>query len=240
MHEDANIAVIATMETENPKTGNMIQIWILPKDISPLDAVRTGQDDIVCFDCKHRGAVEIGPNGIQRVVGRTCYVKVFQAPTAVYGAYSRGKYPVLDPRDYKFVFKGRKVRFGAYGEPVLIPLATMRAIAAVCDGWTGYTHQWRRHEYRAYRAYLMASCDSESERISARALGWRTFRVRTENQPLVAGEIMCPASEEAGKRTTCERCNLCDGSRATDARKDIAIIVHGSSAAKFINIEGVK
>jgi hypothetical protein len=143
---------------------------------------------------------------------------------------------VLDQRDYKFVFKGRKIRFGAYGEPVLIPFNTMRAIARVSDGWTGYTHQWRRAEYRKYRAFVMASCDSESERIEARAHGWRTFRVRTEDQPLLDREIVCPASDEAGKRTTCERCNLCNGARATDPRKDIAIIVHGSSAAKFISI----
>jgi hypothetical protein len=236
LYEDPNVVVIATLETENPKTGNMIQLWILPRDISPLDAVRTGNDDIVCFDCKHRGTVQFGPNGESVVTGRTCYVKVFQAPLAVWNAFQRGKYPTLDSRDYKFVFSGRKVRFGAYGEPVLIPLAIMRAIARVSDGWTGYTHQWHRYEYRAYRSYLMASCDSEGDRITARANGWRTFRVRTATDALMRGEIACPASDEMNHRTTCERCNLCDGARASDGRKDIAIIVHGSSAAKFISI----
>jgi len=230
LHENPNYVVIATMETENPKTGNMVQIWILPAEMSPVDAVRSGNDDIVCFDCKHRG--ENGKN-------RTCYVKVFQAPLAVWNAWKRGKYPTLDARDFKYTFAGRKIRFGAYGEPVLIPIDIMRAIAGVADGWTGYTHQWRHAEYREYRALLMASCDSEGDRYTARYNGWRTFRVRTATDPLCKGEIACPASDEMGHRTTCERCNLCDGTYAMDCRKDIAIIVHGSSAKKFINITTV-
>src|SRR6516162_11175111 len=104
LHENPNYVVIATLETDNPKTGNMIQIWILPAEVSPTAAVKTGHDDIVCFDCKHRG----DGNG----KNRTCYVKVFQAPLAVWSAWKRGKYPELDMRDYRFVFAGRKVRFG--------------------------------------------------------------------------------------------------------------------------------
>ena len=232
LHENPNYVVIATMSTHNPKTGNMVQVWILPKDASPVESVRMGQDDIVCFDCKHRGTVdETG-----RVIGRTCYVKVFQAPLAIWNAYQRGKYPVLDKRDYRFIFAGRKIRFGAYGEGVLIPLDVLISIGFESDGWTGYTHQWRQPEYQHYRTHLMASVDSESEYQQAKAMGWRTFRVRTTEQPLSPREIACPASEEMNHRTTCERCNLCNGSVPSDARKDIAIVVHGSSAKKFIQI----
>jgi len=233
LYENPNYVVVATMETENPKTGNMVQVWILAKDMSPVDAVRTGQDDIVCFDCKHRG--EVDENG--RVVNRTCYVKVFQAPLAVWNAYSRGKYPTLDPRDYKYVFAGRKIRLGAYGEPVLIPFRVMMDVTFESEGWTGYTHQWRQPEYQHYSQYLMASVDSESEYEHAKSLGWRTFRVRTSDQTLLPREISCPASDEMNHRTTCERCNLCNGStHAADVRKDIAIVVHGSSAKRFIQL----
>jgi hypothetical protein len=82
----------------------------------------------------------------------------------------------------------------------------------------------------------MASCDSEGDRCTARYNGWRTFRVRTATEALCNNEIACPASDEMQHRTTCKRCNLCDGARATDRRKDIAIIVHGSTAKRFIGI----
>jgi hypothetical protein len=225
--ENAMYVVVATMTTENPKTGDMVQIWILPKDISPVDAVRTGQDDMVCFDCKHRGS---SPKG------RTCYVKVFQAPHAIWKAYNRGNYPFLPIEDYKYTFRGRKIRFGAYGEPVLIPLHIFRELALHSDGWTGYTHQWANPEYAKYGAYLMASVDSVAEYERARALGWRTFRVRTADGALMEREIVCPASDEANHRTTCADCRLCSGSYASDPRKDIAIVVHGSAAKKFIQI----
>ena len=132
---------------------------------------------------------------------------------------------------------GAKVRFEAtYGEPVLIPLANMTEIARVASGHTGYTHQWKQPAYAPYRAFVMASCDSPQDYSDAKLAGWRTFRVRTAESPLMPNEISCPASEEAGKRTTCEKCRLCSGARANDPRKDIAIVVHGSGAGKFIQI----
>ncbi len=227
LHETATYIVIATMESENPKTGNMVQVWILPRDVSPVQAVKDGSDDIICFDCKHRG--ENGKN-------RTCYVRVPNAPNGVWKAYQRGRYPMLAIEDYKYTFRGRKIRFGAYGEPVLIPLPIFRELAVQSDGWTGYTHQWRNTEYLPYSAYIMASVDSPAEYDAAKRLGWRTFRVRGANQPLTSAEITCPASDEAGKRTTCADCRLCSGSYANDPRKDIAILAHGINASKFIQI----
>jgi len=84
----------------------------------------------------------------------------------------------------------------------------------------------------------MASVDSTEEYRMAKLAGWRTFRVRTNAESLMACEIACPASDEAGKKTTCERCGLCNGTRRNDARKDIAILVHGTGAAKFVQIQG--
>jgi hypothetical protein len=223
LYENANIVAIATLETENPKTGNMVQICLLPRDIDPATAVKTGQDDIVCFDCPARGEY--------------CYVNVWQAPLSVWRAYQRGNYPVLSSDGYRAVFAGRKIRFGAYGEPILLPLLMVAQLAEVSDGWTGYTHQWRRPEYRAYRHYFMASCETAEDYMQAIRAGWRTFRVRTADQPLMAHEIACPASDEMQHRTTCENCRLCDGSTgANDARKDIAIIVHGRGSKNFVSL----
>jgi hypothetical protein len=223
MYENANIVAIATLETENPKTGNMVQIWLLPRDIDPATAVKTGQDDIVCFDCPARGEY--------------CYVNVWQAPLSVWRAYQRGNYPVLSREGYRAVFAGRKIRFGAYGEPILLPLSMVSDLAVVSDGWTGYTHQWRRPEYQAYRRYFMASCDSAADYIMAKEKGWRTFRVRTADESVRWTEIMCPASDEMEHRTTCENCKLCSGTTgADDTRKDIAIVVHGRGSKNFVSL----
>jgi len=227
LHEDSQILVIATCFTRrsnNPKTGDMIQIWILGRAENPVAAVKSGQDSIVCFDCKHRGM-----NGKDR----TCYVRVANAPLGIWKAYQRGNYPTLAIGDYARVFNGRTIRFGAYGDPVLIPLPIVTELARVAHGHTGYTHQWKLERYQDYKQYLMASCDNPREWDEAKSLGWRTFRVRSENGALLPREIICPASPEGGKRSTCERCRLCSGTRANDPRKDVVIIVHGIGARKF-------
>lgn len=51
------IVVIATgifTKTENRKTGDMIQTWILRRDIDPMLARRMGEDKSICGSCKHR------------------------------------------------------------------------------------------------------------------------------------------------------------------------------------------
>ena len=184
---------------------------------------------MVCFDCPQRPAN-----------GGACYVTVFQAPRAVWVAYRAGRYPRLDVKGFAAVFSARKIRFGAWGEPVLIPLRILRAMARVSEGWTGYTHQWRRREYRAYQQYLMASVDNPAEYAAAKELGWRTFRCRTADQELVSHEIVCPASEEAGYRSTCAQCRLCSGvAGPADPRKDIAIVVHGAKAKNFVALASI-
>ena len=123
LHETQDIVVIATgfkRKSDNPKTGDMIQIWILARDVNPVEAIKIGADEKVCFDCKHRGVA-----GKQR----TCYVRIANAPLGVWKAYTRGMYRRLELADYERAFAGRKVRFGAYGDPVLIPVAMVAAIA---------------------------------------------------------------------------------------------------------------
>ena len=129
LHTDQTRVIIATTESDNRKTGNMIQIWILRKDVSPPDAVRSGLDSEICGDCKLRGS-----NGW---IGRTCYVNVAQGPNAVWRAYQAGRYEYLPQCRYADVFGGRAVRFGAYGDPVYIPLTIVRYICFFARRWTG-------------------------------------------------------------------------------------------------------
>ena len=212
------IVVLASMRSANPKTGNMVQTWILRSDISPLDAVRTGQDSSICGSCPHRG------DGTGK--GRTCYVNVGHAPRGVWAAWQRGKYPDASPSDLPRIGAGRMVRLGAYGDPAAVPVEVWTALLSRASGNTGYTHQWR--QFPDLRALCMASCDSETDAREAWAAGWRSFRVRTDSAPTIPGEVVCPASDEGGKRTTCDRCGLCMGNRDRKGlRPGIVIIDHG-------------
>jgi hypothetical protein len=59
MLDGAPIIVIATglaQDSQNTKTGNLIQTWIMRADVDPMRAIREGLDASICGDCKHRGA----------------------------------------------------------------------------------------------------------------------------------------------------------------------------------------
>ena len=82
----------------------------------------------------------------------------------------------------------------------------------------------------------MASADSEEDRILAKSLGFRTFRIRTKDEPVLKSEFVCPASEEGGKRKLCVECKACDG--GVNTRKgDPVIIVHGTLKGRFRKID---
>lgn len=205
-------------KSQNAKTGNMLQTWILRADVEPHLAVRSGEDSGICGDCKHAGT--------------TCYVQVERAPLAVYRAWLRGSYSDWTEAFPVRALAERSIRLGAYGDPAAVPFKVWRRVfAQKLVGWTGYTHQWKNPAHRQLRNYVMASVDSLAEAEQAWADGWRTFRVRSATDSLTKREAVCPASEEGGKRSTCAKCNLCRGQRS-EARS-IAIIVHGYRAGSF-------
>lgn len=224
--DGAPIIGIAVFQSDNRKTGNMVQTYILRADQHPLDALASGDDASICGDCMHRGDIATGRK-------RTCYVNVGQSVAAVFGAWARGSYPLIDPRDAARMLAGRTVRIGAYGDPAAIPAKHWRDLIAHADGHTGYTHQWRQAHAQALRDLVMASADSARDRDLARAMGWRTFTVRTADQPLAAREIACPASPEGGNRRQCITCKACDGAGDNAARASVSIVVHGAMARYF-------
>lgn len=214
--------------SKNRKTGKMAQLWILRSDISPIDAVRQGQDVSICGDCKHRGSAE---NGLRK---RTCYVNL-RAPHSIYSAMLRGAYEEVSEMDrIQALGEGLRVRLGAYGDPAALPASLLATLVSKAHSWTGYTHQWRQRP--DLRFLVMASVDNELEyKEAAYMLKWRTFRVRTKTERLdKIFEIVCPASEEGGVKTQCAKCHLCDGNHsAFDGRANIAVIVHGVGASSF-------
>ncbi len=226
--DGAPIIGIAVLSSVNGKTGNMVQTYILRADQAPLDAIRAGDDESICGDCVHRPAL-----------GGSCYVDVSKSVTSVFSAWVRGSYPLLAPADAAAAVAGRMVRMGAYGDPAAIPARIWKRMLRRAAGRTGYTHQWRRAYAQGLRSMTMASVDTVPERDVARALGWRTFRVRTADQALGAREIICPASDEGGKRRQCISCRACDGAERGSVQASVAIVVHGARASRFIPIAAV-
>ena len=187
-------AAIVTLKTDNRKTGDMSQIWFILEDIHPVDAVARGIDaQTICRGCPFAS-------------GNGCYVNVGQAPLAVWKGFHRGIYPEANPYQYAEIFNGRKVRFGAYGNPTLLPISKVKAIAEASRGWTGYFHDWRENPLaHAYSAYFMASTETENSRKLANSIGFRTFHV-SPTKPVDAIECLSDA-----KGLTCAQCKLCSG-----------------------------
>lgn len=214
------VGIVSGLDTDshNAKTGAMLQTWILVDALAPAAAVISGDDRSVCGDCALRGD---GP------FGRACYVKVGWAPQGVWKV-TRGAAAVAPAG----LARGREIRLGAYGDPAAIPFMVWSELLTDAAGWTGYTHQWRAC-VRRFQSLVMASVEDVGQARAAQHDGWRTFRARLAAEPLQPDEIICPASAEAGHRTTCHDCQLCRGAASGPGVKSIAIIAHGGSAKWF-------
>ena len=199
--------------SRNDKTGKLMQVFIFYKHELPSKAIKSGNDKVVCGDCKRR------PLHASQHGGKPCYVLLWRGPDDVWRCWERGGYARWNKETS--IFNGNLVRFGAYGDPAYIPQDVVWSIAKASKGHTGYTHQWADAMYFGYRKLFKASVDTEWERKRAKALGWSTFRARGKDENLLEGEGVCPASEEAGFRTKCESCMACDG-----RGRDKAIIEH--------------
>lgn len=119
------IVVIATLNSRNSKTGDMVQTWILRSDINPVEASKTKQDASICGGCPHRHSL-----------GGACYVNIGQAPLAVWKAYKRGAYPHVLEGDNEKYLKGRFIRLGSYGDPAAVPVSIWKYITGLADGGT--------------------------------------------------------------------------------------------------------
>ena len=223
--DKAPIIGVAIVNSDNRKTGNMVQIYIMRPDVPPSIAIATGADRSICGDCRHRRDPITGR--------RTCYVS-HQGINAVWTGLQRGIYPRIAPAQLRRIIAGRYVRLGAYGDPAMIRARVWRSILALAAGHTGYSHQWAADWAQDIASLCMASVDSAGELLAARAAGWRTFRIRLESDPVLPGEFMCPASDEAGKKLQCIACGACDGAGDNYRRASPAIIVHGTQAHHFV------
>jgi hypothetical protein len=215
---------ILTLESNNRKTGNMAQVWILCEDINPVEAVKTGKDVTICGNCPHRK---------QQDGSRSCYVNVGQGPNSIWKAYKRGSYvdatKSMDAWDnMSQAVSDKRIRWGAYGDPSVVKPGIVNLISSYCQGHTGYTHQWRNEFAQAFKGTFQASCDGFQDYLDATAHGWKTFTVVHKNAtPNYAKQ--CPATVE-NSAAQCATCKLCDG-----ARVDVFVHAHGTGA-KYVTV----
>ena len=235
------VAIFTVSASTNSKTSDLIQSDFLRADIDPVSAVSAGSDASVCGDCVHRATKD--PETGEYRPG-SCYVVIFRRPLAIWKCYraclhgESSRYARLDLMNPEHVaaLSGRSKRYGSYGEAASVPASFWRRWHALVDGsagHTGYTHRWRELDCQHLRPFLMASVDSLAEKREANALGWRTFRVRSADEPIERDEFSCPASLEAGKRLTCAECLACDGAKDRAPCANVTIISHGATAKRF-------
>ena len=213
------IVVIATLTKANPKTGPALQTYIIREDINPLEASKTGEDYSICGDCNLRGTPTTDP-ARKQATNRPCYVNLGQGPLIVWKAYHRGTYPMADSwYDRTALGQGRYVRVGTYGDPSAAPAVVWEQLLQECSHYTAYSH------FSGWRPDIaMQSVDNYHQAWDHWRHGRRTFRIITGVEQVdSAHEVLCPASKEAGHRTTCAACKLCNGSTLA---KSIAIVQH--------------
>ncbi len=226
MLDGSPIVAIATgtqRASQNGKTGPMVQTWILPAEEAPVAAAQSGKDAAVCGACPHRWAL-----------GGDCYVTLFHAPARVWKAWKEGVYGTLTDLQLEGS-KHVELRMGAYGDPAAVPPTawTLLLLAVTWQGRTAYTHQWR--EYAWLRPWAMASVDSPAERLEAKGLGWRTFRVAYDPKDRQRGEAICPATQK-GSSIQCATCPIkCDGTNG-NSQLDVWVLAHGKKSQKILRM----
>lgn len=234
------VVAVLTFGSANTKTGDMHQVWIMLTDMSPLKACQTGEDQAVCGDCEFRPSVKTGD---PKDDPASCYVSTYRMGP-MWRSYKSGSYPQYssDPEFYDALLKGGLVRWGSYGEPVLIPLDLVKHIIGLSSAWTGYTHAWDQEFAAPFKNYFMASVQNEDMYYDAVSKGWRTFRVRGFDAPLLPGESICPASIEfelsKGVDVECKDCLICGGLGGKGGG-NIADIVHGTSRGRGVPASAV-
>ena len=205
--EDIVVLVTGLFGSQNVKTGDCYQVYILLKNIHPHEARITGLDESICGGCGLRPLL-MNPDG-------KCYVPGYML-NQPWTAWKENPqlYPHGSLQDLPLY---KPVRVGAYGDMAAVPhpfpfwysqLQGHRHLA--------YTSQWRGVNLQAV---AMASVQSPTEQVEASSRGYRTYRRYRGVLELLTKEIECPHP-----KVQCRECLLCDGAQADDPRKHIVVL----------------
>jgi hypothetical protein len=213
--DGAPIVALLTLGSSNTKTGPIPQLFVLPRDTDPREAVKLGCDGATCGDCPFRS-------------GHGCYVQVGRGGALeLWRAYHRGSFYRL-PAHIQAARgavqrAGGYIRLSAYGDPAAVPLDVLEGLLATLGARSiGYTHGWRTAD-PGLALHCMASVETTSDAAIAREMGYRTFRILLPGMEPVAGEFRCPSD-----RRQCVKCGACDGASRGAARRSPCIEVHGN------------
>jgi hypothetical protein len=201
--------LIINTSTANPKVGFSLQTWYLRRDMKPWLAVKEGADASICGTCPRR-----------HFLGGDCYVRPSEAATSIYKAFLNGRYqPLLAALTKKTFTRWMKslpvLRMGAYGDPLSAPWEIQESMIRMANTHTGYTHMWRSAtslNAEGAKGFLMASCDSITDELAARALGWSTFTATPKPQPRT-GYRASPCTNQVNQAITCAACLKCGGTK---------------------------
>ena len=208
--------------SSNRKTGFVIQTYFIDK--SRL----TNQPKVFGSKCHNCSAVEY------------CYVtrdkmSVRKALTKLIGGENTSYKLVSFEQAIQAIKMSRNtsIRIGTYGDPSIMSIDDLIKIC-LAKKQLSYTHFWQDESLQDLKKICMASTANMIEDLEAKALGWRTFRVRlTKDAPVLPTAIQCPYES---KNIQCVKCNLCNGIALDDKRKnvsDIWVYGHGSSHKKI-------
>jgi len=230
--------IVAILRTAgNTKTGKKEAwgLWIIPLDIGKSmfnKDVPPGSHMSVCGSCPLGGSYTLGGD-----ITRLCYVNA-QGVNALARSYFKSN---VNGGFYEAAKELERnppniVRVGSWGDGAALPTRVLKKLFKLLKkhkvGHTAYTHQWRVDARKVIRQNFMASVHNQEEREQANSKGFRVFGVGEFD-----GATLCPASEEAGKRSTCAQCKLCDGGTVADSRRDIYIPPHGIAKKRFKTLE---
>ena len=209
---NGDLIELVALFSGNAKTGNMIQLSVLPVDgdISETSEGRTA----ICGSCPLKKA---------------CYAHD-QGLFAMMKAYKAGKYQPMPMDEFLAIAQYRFVRFGRFGDLSLLPYEVVKQIADVAKGFTGYTNQWRSKYFdsRFTSIFMLSTVGmKDSEEAAKRFPDARQFRVINEKAEYVndtaKGFITCPSTNGFN----CDECLLCDGQAQKVAGLSIEIRAHG-------------
>lgn len=235
--ENNNLFVVSKSKTTNAKIvrskgTKVVQTYTFSLDQYKLATTSKGfkmkdffaLDGSNCLDCPF----SVG-NG-----GGGCYTHKFNQYMgflSMLRSIDKSLLTPLDETKYREVLdmsKDTYVRFGTYGEPSLLPSYMVESMSLLSSSWTGYTHQWQKPFAKEYGKYFMASTHNEDEAAQATAAGYRSF-IATESNGYhfisAKDAAGCPASQEMGFKSSCDKCGLCSGTQGK-GKKNIKILIH--------------
>ena len=205
-------------DSVNRKTGPTAYAWIMSAEAEPHTAAKAGDDRSCCGDCVRRPAngEYLKANGM-----KACYVVKHEAPLSIHRSLKDATPVGLERAKRALEHSGKILRWGAYGDPAMLPIELGRELSSAAQDHVGYSNQWHLAFAQPWQSLLMASVSSFEAMLQAQAMGWHTFRADKLGSAIANHETICPAYDTKNA-VQCVSCKLCNPKRG----RDVVIVEH--------------